>query len=231
MSEMTTLAPPEVPTWRMYRAMVGVGLLCGLLIVSVFQLTTPIIAKNRAEALQKAVFEVLPGAASSKTFVREGDRFVPLPDGASDSPGVGEERVYAGYDQGGALVGVAIEAEGMGYADVIKVLYGYGFDQSAIVGLKVLESKETPGLGDKIEKDPAFRENFQALDVSLDGSGKAASHPIEVVPHGTKTSPWQIDAITGATISSKAIGGLLGKSTAYWMPILAPRRGDFEESR
>ncbi|MCA9758956.1 MAG: FMN-binding protein, partial [Candidatus Eisenbacteria bacterium] len=122
MSEMTTLAPPEVPTWRMYRAMVGVGLLCGLLIVTAFQVTAPIIARKRAAALQRAVFEVLPGAASSRTFVHQGDGFVPLPEGASDTPAVGEERVYAGFAENGGLIGVAIEAEGMGYADVIKVL-------------------------------------------------------------------------------------------------------------
>jgi electron transport complex protein RnfG len=117
----------------------------------------------------------------------------------------------------------------MGYADVIKVLYGYSFEKQAVVGLKVLESKETPGLGDKIQKDPGFRENFIQLDVGLAANGTELAHPIEVKAHGTKSSPWQIDAITGATISSNAIGDLLGKSTTRWMPLLAPRRADFQE--
>ena len=59
-------APPSV--WHMYRAMVGIGLLCGLIIVSVFQLTRPVIERNKAEALQRAIFQVLPGARSSATF-------------------------------------------------------------------------------------------------------------------------------------------------------------------
>ena len=50
------------PIWPLYRALVGVGLVCGLLIVSVFVLTGPVIARNEAEALQRAVFQVLPGA-------------------------------------------------------------------------------------------------------------------------------------------------------------------------
>ena len=227
----TTGALPgaEVPTWGMYRAMVGVGLICGLLIVSVYQFTGPTIARNRAEALQRAIFEVLPEARSSRTFVRAGDRFEPLPENAAATPGVGEERVYAGYAESGQLAGVALEAQGMGYADVIKVLYGYSFESQTIVGLKVLESKETPGLGDKIQKDPGFRANFVQLDVGLAPSGTELAHPIEVKSHGTKSSPWQIDAITGATISSNAIGNLLGKSTARWMPLLVPRRADFGE--
>ena len=45
----------------------------------------------------------------------------------------------------------------MGYQDVIRILlYGYSPEHQAIVGMRVLESRETPGLGDKIEKDPAF---------------------------------------------------------------------------
>ena len=67
----------------MYRAMVGVGLGCGLLIVSVYQLTGPTIARNRAEALRRAIFEVLPGAGSSETFrVTQDDRFELVGDAA-----------------------------------------------------------------------------------------------------------------------------------------------------
>ena len=52
----------------MYRALVGVGMMCGLLIALVYEGTLPIIEKNRAEALEKAVFAVIPGAASRETI-------------------------------------------------------------------------------------------------------------------------------------------------------------------
>ena len=62
--------------WPMYQAMVGIALVCGVLIVLAFQWTKPIIERNRAEALEKAIFYVLPEAKSSKTFVLgEDDRF------------------------------------------------------------------------------------------------------------------------------------------------------------
>ena len=57
-----------------------------------------------------------------------------------------------GASRSTVIVGLAVEAQGMGYQDVIRVIYGYSFEQDAIVGIRVLESKETPGLGDKIEK-------------------------------------------------------------------------------
>lgn len=207
---MDVRATPPAPVFRMYRALVGVGVLCGLLIVGVYQLTKPVIDKNRAEALERAIFEVLPGAVSSQAYSASESGFSPV--------GTGEkgDKIYAGFDDGGALVGLAIPAAGMGYADTIEILYGYSPKDDAVVGMAVLASKETPGLGDKIAKDPAFLKNFEALDVTLaDGAPK---HPIVAVKNGEKTEPWQIDGITGATISSVAIASILRESTAKWAP-------------
>jgi electron transport complex protein RnfG len=189
--------PAPTSTWHMYRAMVGVGVCCGLLIVTVYQVTLPVIEENKAEALQAAIFDVLPGAATSTTYRLE------EPDGfrVADGKGVGEQRVYAGYDGDHRLVGLAVEAHGMGYQDVIRLIYGYSFDENAIVGIRVLESKETPGLGDKIETDPDFLENFRRLDVSLAEDRESLAHAIVPVKHGQKTNPWEVDGITGATIS------------------------------
>ncbi len=213
------------PVWPMYRAMVGIGLLCGVLIVSVFLWTGPVIERNRAEALQRAILQVLPGARSSASFrYDEGGGFTALgPEGAA------EPAVHAGYDAEGQLVGVAIEAAGMGYQDVIALLYGYAPEHEAVVGIRVLESRETPGLGDKIETDARFLANFERLDVSLTPDGAAPAHPIEPVKPGEKQHPWQIDGITGATISSHAVADILRRSTALWIPRVRPRLGAFTE--
>jgi electron transport complex protein RnfG len=218
--------PPSA--WHMYRAMVGVGLGCGLLIVSVYQLTGPTIARNRAEALRRAIFEVIPGAGSSRSFrVAANDRFEPVR--AAGQPG--ERLVHAGYDAEQQLVGLAIEAEGMGYQDVIRLLYGYSFREDAIIGIRVLESRETPGLGDRIETDPAFLANFQRLDVALADDGAALANPIEAVKRGEKEHAWQVDGITGATISSVAISNILNKSASWWVPRIRRSLDDFREGR
>ena len=88
----------------------------------------------------------------------------------------------------------------------------------AIIGLQVLESKETPGLGDKIETDPDFLQNFERLDVSLANDQSALANPIVPVKHGEKTHPWEVDGITGATISSVAMAKILNGSAQYWAP-------------
>jgi electron transport complex protein RnfG len=202
-------SPPSV---AMLRTLIGVAAIAGTLIVVVYQLTLPIIKVKKAEALRRAVFDVLPGARKVVTFRLEAD--------GSLAPLTGEDeravKYYAGYTGDLQLIGVAIEAQGKGYQDVIKVLYGYTPAEQHIIGMKVLESKETPGLGDKIGRDPRFLTNFENLDARLTEDGAKLEHAFEVVKPGAKKNPWQIDGITGATISSKAVGKLLNDS--------APRR-------
>jgi len=218
-------AAPRV--WHMYRAMVGIGILCGLLIVGVFEVTKPIIMANKAEYLQESIFKVLPDARSSETFRVDGDSGFTKLEGEATA---GEPLVYAGYDDVGHLVGLAMEAAGMGYQDVIRVLYGYSYDKDAVIGIRVLESKETPGLGDKIETDPAFLENFVRLDVSLNADASGLANEIVAVKTGEKQNAWEIDGITGATISSVAIANLLNKSTSFWVPRLRAKLDDFERT-
>ena len=118
----------------------------------------------------------------------------------------------------------------MGYQDTISLLYGYSFEHQAIVGMQVLKSLETPGLGDRIASDPDFLLNFERLEVGLDSVTGKVAHPIEAVKHGAKTEAWQVDGITGATISSKAVAAALRDSSGEWVPILVRRRDDFAGS-
>ena len=227
MSRALPASPAPTSTWHMYRAMVGVGVCCGLLIVGVFQATRPVIERNKAEALQSAIFQVLPDATASTTFrLRDSGDFAPV-DGSA-AGGAGEPLVYAGYDDDQKLVGLAVEAQGMGYQDVIRLIYGYSFADEAIIGTQVLESKETPGLGDKIETDPGFLENFERLDVSLAQDQSSLAHPIVPVRHGNKTQPWEVDGITGATISSEAIANILNQSAQQWIPRIQRNLQDFQ---
>lgn len=216
-------APPN--SWHMLRTMGGVGIICALLIVFTFQVTLPTINKNKAEALQKAVFNVLPGSVSKKTFKLNADKtFEPF-----EGEAKGVRLVYAGYDAQNKLVGIALEAQGQGFQDAIHIIYGYSPEKQAIIGMQVLESKETPGLGDKIEKDPAFLANFNNLEVSLTENRSALKNIIEFVKKGQKQHPWQIEGITGATISSKAITKILQQSTEEWIPLLVNHPDQFKD--
>ncbi|MFY0627448.1 MAG: FMN-binding protein [Reichenbachiella sp.] len=224
MSEETTIPQESTAgSMKMLRAMVGIGVLCALLIVLTFEGTKPRIAKLRAEALEQAIFKVLPGITKTKAYEFKGGSFV-LSEGKDKTA----ELIYAGYSDAGEFVGVAIEAAGQGYADIIKVLYGYNPNTQKIIGFYVLESKETPGLGDKIEKDDNFLANFKGLDVNLNEALNALVNVVIPVKTGEKNNPWEVEGITGATISSRAIGNLLDVSAQKWAPIIFQKQSDFE---
>jgi len=215
-----THTTPPASSVKMLRAMVGIGVMCALLIVLTFEGTLPRIERLKAEALEKAIFKVLPGASEKVTYqLSEGNKFI-----VSESDDAEAQLVYAGYDENGHLVGIAVEASGMGFADVLRVLYGYDPEEQTIIGFYVLESKETPGLGDKIEKDDEFLANFKALDVSLLDDHSAIRNTVVTVKKGKKENPWEVDGITGATISSRAIGDIFGVSTAHWAPLIFKNR-------
>jgi Na+-translocating ferredoxin:NAD+ oxidoreductase subunit G len=101
--------------------------------------------------------------------------------------------------------GAGLPGAARGYQDVIQFLFGYDPECECIIGSKVLKSTETPGAGGQDRHDPVFLENFVALDASLNPEGTGLANPIVLSPSGTKTEPWQIDGISGATISGKAM--------------------------
>lgn len=92
--------------------------------------------------------------------------------------------------------GYVFIASGKGYSSVVRTMVGVGPD-GRITGIKVLFQQETPGLGTKIveirhgESDPWFFRQFK---------GKSAADNIKVKKDGGV-----IDAITGATISPRAV--------------------------
>ena len=219
------LQQKKTSAWQMYRAIVGIGLFCALLIVSVYQGTAARIADNKARFLNNAIAEVLPAVRSTAEISLDADGTLVAADEPSDMP------AFLGYGEDGELVGAVITAQAMGYADNITVLYSYSFDLEAIVGFKVLETKETPGLGDKVETEPHFLANFDALDARLNAEGTALANAIVTVKQGEKTEAWQLDGITGATITSDAIGVILNKGSSYWLPAIERDARDFQPSQ
>ena len=206
----------------MIRTLMGIAMLSGFLVVLTYQLTKPLIEENQRKAIEAAVFQVIPGAVSRRDFVINGSGLVAVtPNHPADGIAL-----YAGYDPEGRLKGVAAKAGAQGYAGMIHLLYGYDPTCRCIRGIKVLKLAETPGLGDKILSDRAFIANFEKLDATLNGDGLDLANDIVTVKHGTKRNPWEIDAISGATISSKAVGKALNLSAKQLLPQLAPHLGE-----
>jgi electron transport complex protein RnfG len=205
--------PPPVSSRRMIATLGITALVAGVLVVSAFEITRPRIEANQRQALERALSQVLPGASTRKSFVVTTDGLRPL-DGADGVV------VHAGYDRNGRLVGIAAEATARGYQDIIRLLYAYSPDCECITAIHVLRNNDTPGMGDRIATDPAFLANFRSLAAPLNAEHTALAHAIVTVAHGKKTEAWQIDAISGATISSRAVGKALNDSARKLVPIV-----------
>ncbi len=207
-----TAQPDSGNSVAMLRTLGGIALISGCLLSLVYQATSSRIEQNYDARVRNAVFELLPGATQQKTFT-----FTGTDESGAEVPFT----VYAGYDESGALVGVALEAsDGNGYGGEINLLYGYLPDQAAVAGMKVLLCKETPGLGDRIRSDEAFQSNFDALAVPLTDDGATLAAPLVYAKPGEGGGPGEIEGISGATISSKAVVRAMQRSAAAMLPVV-----------
>jgi electron transport complex protein RnfG len=207
------MSSKEASSFRLVATLAVTGLLSGLVLVAIFLVTQPIILRNQAEAMQRAIFRVLPGTTTIDMFVLSGEDLQPFESADGSLPA--QDAIFAGRADDGSLVGYAIPADGAGFMDTIKLIYGFDPRRRAIVGMQVLDSRETPGLGDKIIFDEEFHENFVELKVEPEIVGvKVAEQP---------RPSNEVDTITGATISSEAVVSILNDSTQRWLPILDRR--------
>lgn len=110
-----------------------------------------------------------------KEVMPQGEDFEPIKKG-------GDIIYYKVRNKEGKFIGVAFKASGKGYSSVVETLAGMSRD-GTIFAIKILSQNETPGLGVRIA-EPSFTEKFTNKNIQ-DLSG--------------------IQAITGATISSKAV--------------------------
>ncbi len=115
-----------------------------------------------------------------------------MPDADSFKPGTAGEIEYFEALKGSTLIGYCLKVTGFGYGGYIRIIVG--IDTAGVIkGVRILEHQETPGLGSKINEvrpgdgEPYFLKQFRGKDATT----VAAKH--------------NIDAITGATISSKAV--------------------------
>lgn len=136
----------------------------------------PKIEANRLNDALAQVPVLVPGAARGEQKV------------------LGGVTVYRALDAAQMPVGWVVPASGQGFADRIDMLVAVDRKGDQITGLYVLNQKETPGLGDKI-RDPKWRGQF---------NGKATLSPMKVVKKKA-SAPNEIEALTGATISSAAV--------------------------
>lgn len=203
----TTVQTQEPSSRRLVMSMAIAGFISGVIIIAIYMLTFDTIKENKARELRLAVFKVLPDVSHMQKLHFKDNKLVVV-----KADGMDDEMIFAGYDKDKKFIGYAIQGKAPGFQDTVHVLYGYLSSNSNITGMEILDSRETPGLGDKIFKDMDFVGEFINLPMHKD---------IKAVKKGTKTHENEIDAITGATISSKVVVKIINQAFKKWSPRLA----------
>jgi Na+-translocating ferredoxin:NAD+ oxidoreductase subunit G len=160
-----------------------------------YRLTKPTIDERARTDRVKALRIVLPRAASFSDLV-EGE----------------EIDYYEGRDGSGNLIGYALPGEAKGYSSTISVMVGVD-PEGTVTGIEILDQKETPGLGTQAVEVPATRNFWQAL-FGRGEKGPPGRPPFQEQFAGKTASQLQvvrgksedkIEALTGATITSRAV--------------------------
>lgn len=131
-----------------------------------------------------------------------------LPD-AADFEEIEADVLYLGKDKDGNPVGYAISTATQGYGGQVKVMTGIGTD-GKIVGVDVFyNDDETPGLG-KNTSNESFRKQYEGLDA---GS--------EIAVSKDRADGQTVDAVTSATISSRAVTKAVGEACEIYIEYAA----------
>ena len=112
--------------------------------------------------------------------------------------------------------GVGFVAGGMGFWDRIECVVVLSPNLQNILNVQVLDQKETPGLGARIE-EPWFTDQFKGLSLSWnDSQGQRVLVGANPAPNAAN----EVDAITGATQTSMALMRFFNDELAAIRPLL-----------
>lgn len=180
--------------------MFAVTVVFGAAVSALHVYTAPLVQRNSTLFLKRAVraaagLDPVADAELEQWYARS---VTPLPAGAA------EPACYrvVGQDDGRPSGFVFIRS-GSGLWGKIRAAVGLDGDLHSLTGTSVIDQNETPGLGARIA-EPWFQKQV---------AGKRG--PLTLAAEGTRsTDPHTIDAITGATITSQAMRGILNRTLA-----------------
>ena len=221
------MAKKESTLMNMLLTLLLIALVAGASLGYVYKLTQEPIAQAKAAQQQSAIKDVVPEFDNNP--VAEVDT-IESPDGM--------KLTLFPAKRNGVLVGVAIETmTNKGFGGNIRIMVGLQPD-GTIINYRVLEHKETPGLGSKMEewfrpsavktdthndKSPSFAKWLYGVKASGGGNRSVIGLNPGKANLTVSKDGGDVDAITAATISSRAFLDAISRAyQAYTKPANTP---------
>lgn len=178
------------------------GILCAITLVvalalgAVNAVTAGPIAEQNAQKIKDSLENVMPGAESEQIDVPEGTTVT------TETKNATSVTILSAYKmtKDGADAGYCVQVTPKGFGGVLTMIVGINAD-GTIAGAKVTSHSETPGLGAKSQADPNWITQY---------AGQTADGQLQVTKDGGT-----INAITGATITSRAVTDGVNTAAAY----------------
>ena len=180
------------------------ALITALILASTDRVTEDRIAESERLAAQKALFEIVPLARHNNDLLVD---LQPIREQYWLALGLdngGDVHIARLDDQPVAAIVPSITTDG--YSGDIAMIVGINFD-GTVAGVRVVDHKETPGLGDKVE--------LRKSDWILSFNGKSLNNP-EISKWNVKKDRGDFDQFTGATITPKAVIHQIAKTLEYF---------------
>ena len=179
-----------------------IAAICTALVAATYQLTAERIVANEIALLEKSLQPALSGRIYDGG-VSESKVVLPHPHGLPGSEAAIIYRVFSEQEPVAALFVVSARD---GFSGAIRLLVGIDID-GVVTGVRVLEHRETPGLGDKIESTRS--------DWILQFDGHSLRQP-DVAGWAIRSDGGQFDQLTGASITPRAVIKALRDTLVYF---------------
>jgi len=179
-----------------------IAAICTTLVAATYRLTTERIAANERAWLEESLTPALgdidyEGSISESRLVLEPPHELPGDDAAI---------IYRAYSGGAPVAALfAVTARG-GYTGPIRILVGVDMART-VTGVRILEHRETPGLGDGIE--PSRSDWVHQFDGRSLGDPPAAAWQLRV-------DGGQFDQLTGASVTPRAVVKAIRETLLYF---------------
>ncbi|MFP4477351.1 MAG: RnfABCDGE type electron transport complex subunit G [Desulfatibacillaceae bacterium] len=191
---------------KMVVALTMIALVSGGVLAAVKGATADSIEKNTLNFVQGPTVKQILKQASNDPVA---DRF------KMTVPGTGEEfTFFVGVIDGEPRV-VAFETKGKGYGGDLGVMFAVDLESDKLVGIGVTTHSETPGIGARAKEDPSFAAAWEGL--SMDQK------------FAVKSDGGSIDALTGATITSRGVTGAANMAAGIYKELKPELKAEASE--
>ena len=158
------------------------------------------VKKNTEAKIEYQVLKFVKGPAIKE--IMEGCSNDPIVDRIKIKDGEIERDFHVGVFDGKPNI-VAYETLGKGFGGPFGVMVGVNLDTDELIGMGVTAPfSETPGLGARAKTEESFKNSFKGLSINK---------PVKV-----KTEGGGVDAISGATITSKGVCAAVTASSEFY---------------